>query len=382
MNKYQHTLEKLENNTAKRSIALVIEGALIGVLAGLTAVLYRYCLTYAESGLYAVLNFIRGNAGVTALWFAALILMGCIVAKIVKWEPMAAGSGIPQVSGEVRGYLDQSFWRVVLAKFTGGTLSIFGGLSLGREGPSIQLGAMVAKSYSRLRNYDKTTEIGLLSCGAGAGLAAAFNAPLAGIMFVLEEIHHTFDRTMLVAGLIATVCADFVAKIFFGQSAIFDNGKEYYANRNEDVRIIAYHYGNLMMRDSCHYCKFKKIPRVGADITLADFWRINPDDVDDIDSGVSLVMINTDKGNKWVDKIKDTTVFVEKDIEQALKGNSAIYKSAKRGKNRDKFLSELDCLPFDELVEKYKDKKSGVLKRAINKARNIAKMLISGARNA
>lgn len=168
----------------------------------------------------------------------------------------------------------------------------------------------------------------------------------------------------------------------FGQSAIFDNGKEYYANRNEDVRIIAYHYGNLMMRDSCHYCKFKKIPRVGADITLADFWRINPDDVDDIDSGVSLVMINTDKGNKWVDKIKDTTVFVEKDIEQALKGNSAIYKSAKRGKNRDKFLSELDCLPFDELVEKYKDKKSGVLKRAINKARNIAKMLISGARNA
>ena len=66
MNKYQHTLEKLENNTAKRSIALVIEGALIGVLAGLTAVLYRYCLTYAESGLYAVLNFIRGNAGVTA----------------------------------------------------------------------------------------------------------------------------------------------------------------------------------------------------------------------------------------------------------------------------------------------------------------------------
>ena len=130
MNKYQHTLEKLENNTAKRSIALVIEGALIGVLAGLTAVLYRYCLTYAESGLYAVLNFIRGNAGVTALWFAALILMGCIVAKIVKWEPMAAGSGIPQVSGEVRGYLDQSFWRVVLAKFTGGTLSIFGGVAL------------------------------------------------------------------------------------------------------------------------------------------------------------------------------------------------------------------------------------------------------------
>lgn len=269
MDKYQHTLEKLENNTAKRSITLVLEGALIGVLAGLTAVLYRYCLTYAENGLYAVLNFIRGNAGVTALWFAALILMGCIVAKIVKWEPMAAGSGIPQVSGEVRGYLDQSFWRVVLAKFTGGTLSIFGGLSLGREGPSIQLGAMVAKSYSRLRNYDKTTEIGLLSCGAGAGLAAAFNAPLAGIMFVLEEIHHTFDRTMLVAGLIATACADFVAKIFFGQSAIFSFTTSTLALRyywllallGILLGLAGAGYNFVMLKMQAFFHRLKKIPK-------------------------------------------------------------------------------------------------------------------------
>lgn len=221
MNKYRKTLQQLEQNTFKKNATLVIEGALIGILAGLTAVAYRYCLTWAESGLYRVIDFIKGNPLYIALWFALLIAMGCIVARIVKWEPMSSGSGIPQVSGEEKGYLNPSWWRVILAKFIGGTMSIFGGLSLGREGPSIQLGAMTAKGYSRLRNYDKAKEIRLLSCGAGAGLAAAFNAPLAGIMFVLEEIHHTFDCKMLEAGMVATVSADFVSKLFFGQSAIF-----------------------------------------------------------------------------------------------------------------------------------------------------------------
>lgn len=221
MKKSKRTLENLEQNSWKRSLILVIEGGLVGVLAGLTAVLYRYCLSWAESGLYEILSLIRGNGPAIALWFAVLILMGCVVARIVRMESMASGSGIPQVAGEVQGYLDPSWWRVILAKFTGGTMCILGGLSLGREGPSIQLGAMAAKGYSRLRNYDKTKEIGLLSCGAGAGLAAAFNAPLAGILFVVEEIHHTFDRTILTAGLVATVCADYVSKIFFGQSTIF-----------------------------------------------------------------------------------------------------------------------------------------------------------------
>lgn len=221
MNKYQNTLEGLEQPTWKRDIALVIEGGLIGILAGLTAVAYRFCLTWAEAGLYQILETIEGNLPAILLWFAALAALGCLTARAVRFEPMSSGSGIPQVSGEVKGYLDPVWWRVILAKFIGGTASIFSGLSLGREGPSIQLGAMAAKGYSRARGYDKTKEIGLLSCGAGAGLAAAFNAPLAGIMFVLEEIHHTFDRTMLIAGLAATISADYVSKIFFGQAAIF-----------------------------------------------------------------------------------------------------------------------------------------------------------------
>lgn len=269
MNKYQNTLEGLKQHTWKRDVTLVTEGALIGVLAGLTAVAYRFCLTWAEAGLYEILDAIQGNAPAILLWFAALAAMGCLTARAVRFEPMSSGSGIPQVSGEVKGYLDPSWWRVILAKFIGGTVSIFGGLSLGREGPSIQLGAMAAKGYSRARGCDKTKEIGLLSCGAGAGLAAAFNAPLAGIMFVLEEIHHTFDRTMLIAGLAATVCADYVSKIFFGQAAIFSFSTSTLALRYYWLLVLlgillgfaGAGYNAVMVKTQKLFHHFKHIPK-------------------------------------------------------------------------------------------------------------------------
>lgn len=208
-------------NKKKKDILLVTEGVLVGVLAGLTAVFYRYCIVWAEKGLHFIRELVRGNEPALVLWFAALFVMGCLVARMIRLEAMAAGSGIPQVFAEVNGELDSCWWRVILVKFIGGAVSILGGLSLGRAGPSIQLGAMAAKGYTRARKYDKSREILLLSCGAGAGLAATFNAPLAGVMFVLEGIRHTFEKTLLLAGLAAAVSADFISKLFFGTSSIF-----------------------------------------------------------------------------------------------------------------------------------------------------------------
>lgn len=205
----------------KNYAMLILEGALVGILAGLAAVLYRFLLTWAESGLYTVLDFIKNKPLYAVLWFCILIVLGLLVGVIVRWEGMASGSGIPQVSGELKGQLNPSWWRVLIAKFTGGTLSILGGLSLGREGPSVQLGAMTAKGYARLTKKEQSTEGVLISSGAGAGLAAAFNAPLAGILFILEEIHHAYDKTLLISGLTATVVADFISKLFFGQNVIF-----------------------------------------------------------------------------------------------------------------------------------------------------------------
>lgn len=220
-NKEKTTFRKIEYHK-KESFYLIVRGIEVGIAAGLIAVLYRFLLSFAEEKLLFVLDFIKGNPLKTGIWFAVLILIGIFVSFINKWEPSASGSGIPQVTGEVKGYLAPSWWKVIIAKLIGGTASVFAGLSLGREGPSVQLGGMAAKGVAKITKADKTTEHRMISCGAGAGIAAAFNAPLAGTMFVLEEIHHTFDKSLLCMGIVATITADYISKLFFGQDTVFN----------------------------------------------------------------------------------------------------------------------------------------------------------------
>ena len=141
--------------------------------------------------------------------------------KLVKWEPMISGSGIPQVEGEIAGRLSQNWKRVLPAKFAGGFLCMLGGLSLGREGPSIQLGAMAGQGISRALGRGKREEKFLMTCGASAGLSAAFHAPLAGMMFAVEEIHKTFSIPILLPVMTASVTADYIASHILGLDPVF-----------------------------------------------------------------------------------------------------------------------------------------------------------------
>lgn len=212
---------RLSNKKGSEQIKFVLEGVLIGLVAGISAIIYRFLLTKAEAFLFGTIKTINGNFLYMFFWGVFIILLSLIIGKLIKFEPMANGSGIPQVSGEMKGYLSQNPIKVLIAKIIGGTLCIVSGFSLGREGPSIQLGAMSAKLLARIQKKGKTKEKVYLSCGAGAGLAAAFNAPLAGAMFTMEEIHKNFDGRIIVSVMTASITADFLAKSIFGLSPVF-----------------------------------------------------------------------------------------------------------------------------------------------------------------
>lgn len=265
--KEKTTFRKIEYHK-KEGFYLIIRGLEVGTVAGLICVLYRYLLSFAERSLMQVLGYIGTNPVKIMIWFILLAAIGLCVSLLNKWEPMMAGSGIPQINGEVKGYFNPSWWKVIVGKLVGGTASVFSGLSLGREGPSVQLGGMAAKGVARITKADKTTELRMISCGAGAGMSAAFNAPLAGIMFVLEEIHHSFDKSVLCMGIVATVTADFVSKLFFGQSTTFNYDTVNFPLRYYWLLIIAgiilgvsgVLYNLVMVKAQDIYKKINKIP--------------------------------------------------------------------------------------------------------------------------
>lgn len=220
MKKKDNTLKFL-TGSGNRQMNLVIDGILVGTGAAAVSVVYRFLLGKAEAILFAAADFLQKKPVMAAGWFVLLLLLAWICTRLLCYEPMISGSGIPQVSGEIKGYLEVNPVKTIIGKLIGGTLCIVGGMSLGREGPSVQLGAMAGKFVSKISGGNKTREKNLISCGAGAGLAAAFNAPLSGVIFALEELHKNFNPYLLVCAMVGAVTADYISKGFFGTHTIF-----------------------------------------------------------------------------------------------------------------------------------------------------------------
>ena len=200
---------------------LVWQGILVGIAAGVIVSLYRLLLSRAEQFSKMVYAAAKAHAWTVVTVFALLILIGIFVGYLTEKEPMIKGSGIPQVEGQILGFFQVSWWRIILGKIVGGVLAIGAGLSLGREGPSIQLGAAAGEGVAKGLGCDETEKRYLLTCGASAGLAAAFNAPLAGMLFSLEEVHKNFSVSVLLSALSSAVTADVVSKLFFGMDSVF-----------------------------------------------------------------------------------------------------------------------------------------------------------------
>lgn len=208
------------NNFSKIKKTVVFDGIIVGLFAGFVSVLYRYLLQYLEKICKYIYSF-----DITPVYLIALIVIlsifGYVVGLLVKWAPLSSGSGIPQVQGEILGLFNMDEKKIIISKFLGGSLAAIGGLSLGREGPSIQLGAASGKVVSKFMRRDTNEEKILISSGASAGLAGAFSAPISGTLFVLEEMHKSFAPFILIPAIIASVMADFISKNMFGLSPVF-----------------------------------------------------------------------------------------------------------------------------------------------------------------
>ncbi len=206
------------------NILIVFKSLLVGIAAGGVTVLYRITLTYAEEFAFGMYGFIKNNLQLFPIAILVLSLVAYFVGHLVSKDRMISGSGIPQLEGILKGYFGnrKSWISTLCGKFLGGALAIGGGLSLGREGPSIQLGACVAEGLGKKIGKGRLERKILMASGASAGLAAAFNAPMAGVIFALEEIFKYFSPVILLSMMSAAVAADFISKQVFGLAPIFN----------------------------------------------------------------------------------------------------------------------------------------------------------------
>lgn len=197
--------------------------ALVGLLAGLLAIAFRAVLAAGDSLRNALLVQAHHNASfgwILPLGFSA-ISASLSVFLVRQYAPEASGSGIPHLEAVLHRYRELHWKRLLPIKFFGGALAIGSGMALGREGPTVQMGGAVGDAVSRHLNAGARDRLTLIAAGAGAGLAAAFNAPLAGVMFVLEEVQKDFRQAVFGSVFIAAVVADIVARFAAGQLPVF-----------------------------------------------------------------------------------------------------------------------------------------------------------------
>lgn len=190
-----------------------------GILVGIVVSLFRVAIPLLMGLVEHLLNWGQVSFGHSFLFILAFGVLGCLVAWTVQREPMIGGSGIPQIAGKIGGKLNFSWPSVLFYKITGGLLAIGSGLTLGREGPSVQIGAAIGQGVAELSKSSKASTKYLIVGAAGAGLATAFNAPVSGILFCLEELLKKVTRRGFLSATLTIITASLVSIALIGDDA-------------------------------------------------------------------------------------------------------------------------------------------------------------------
>lgn len=194
----------------------LLQALIIGLLAGLGTVAFR--------DVMGAIGTWRNHIGyMHDVWWqwGTLPLIGFVSGAIgghlvVHLAPEAKGSGIPQVKQALYEPNVHMRRRTIWVKFLAAAIGIGGGLSMGREGPTVQIGGGIGELVSRWLPHSRHERRQLIAAGAGAGIAAAFNAPIAGFVFIIEELLRDFSTHTLGTAILATVTASVTTRVLAG----------------------------------------------------------------------------------------------------------------------------------------------------------------------
>ncbi|MDE6618625.1 MAG: chloride channel protein [Clostridiales bacterium] len=189
-------------------------GCITGIVCGAVIALFLVCSRIVISFAFSVYSLERTVLAVTCTLI--LVILCCLITAVLQiLVPAAKGSGIPLAEGCARGMLRVKWLRTSAALIAGSLLAFLSGMPLGSEGPSIGVGGLIGEGVGRIAKKPVQFRRYLITGGASSGLAVAFNAPLTGVAFALEETHRKFSPGILLAAFSSVVPAIMVSQLLF-----------------------------------------------------------------------------------------------------------------------------------------------------------------------
>jgi CIC family chloride channel protein len=221
--------KQVKKNKPISGLSMALLSVLIGIVAGLGAVVFRALIAFFHNllflGKFSLFYDANTHTGVSP-WGIFIVLVPVLgafgVAFLVKnFAPEAKGHGVPEVMDAV--YYKRGIIRPVVAliKSLASAISIGSGGAIGREGPIIQIGSSFGSTIGQIRPMPAWQRITLIAAGAGGGIAATFNTPVGGVLFAVEIILHEVSARTLVPVAISTATATYIGRLFFGTHPSF-----------------------------------------------------------------------------------------------------------------------------------------------------------------
>ena len=221
---YQTITQILSRLRFNPHVYLSLLAILIGILGGYGAVLFRFAIKAVQYGFYQNTRDFLTFAHTLPFYFKIGLpaLGGLLVGPIIYFGAQEAkGHGVPEVMEAValRGGRIRS--RVALVKILASGISIGSGSSVGREGPIVQIGSSIGSTLARVLKVPRDREKTMVGCGAAAGIAATFNAPIAGVLFAIEVLLGDFGLSTFSPVVLSSVTATTISRHYFGNFPTF-----------------------------------------------------------------------------------------------------------------------------------------------------------------
>jgi len=216
---YQKVIDSNNSN-----FNLIYYSIIIGIVVGIVGTVFRIILSYLDVLRGKMYYKITNVSYYNWIWIIIFSVLGISVALFLvkKYAREASGSGVQEIEGALDDIKVLRWKKVLPVKFIASLFSLGSGLLLGREGPTIQMGGNIGKMVQDIFKRPNFNTNAFISAGAAAGLATAFNAPLAGVIFVIEELHGHFKHTFftVAAIMVASGTADLIVRVFIGVAPV------------------------------------------------------------------------------------------------------------------------------------------------------------------